>query len=167
MVCAREVAVAIPIQVNRQTSNGDNDIRIHLVTSRKHDNRYVLPKGGVEHNETSRQAAVRELWEEAGLVGESSPSNILSKASQAELTVDDHKPHRNSPSKSPQEPNFVPRARYTGHQVLVTSIKDEWPESDERQRKLVTIQEAEKQLEWRKDIHTIFTRWAAGISRET
>ena len=173
----RKVAVAIPIEILPPTSSSCSSqsspivldrLRVHLVSSRKHARKYVLPKGGVESGETSRQAAVRELWEEAGIVGESqSPtSGSLSNSTPADLTIDDHKPHKHSPTKNPDEPGFVPRARYTGHEVMLAAgdaVKDDWPEAHERQRKSVTVQEAKTLLEWRRDIHTIFKRWADGL----
>lgn len=176
LVCAvkpREVAVAIPIQLLSSTPNPTSEnIRIWLVSSRKHANRYVLPKGGVEKGESSRTAAIRELWEEAGLIAaaESADSTSLSRASLEELTVLDHKAHKESPTKDAHEDGFVARAKYTGHEVLLgaeDAVRSNWPEKDERVRKTFTVQEAEKELEWRKDIHTIFTRWAARLPTST
>ena len=164
----RKVAVAIPIQPVSAPSTSAEELRVYLVSSRKHDGKLVLPKGGVEAGESSRQAAVRELWEEAGLIGEAQPSRSISSISPADLTVDDHKPHKKSPSAGSQEPGFVPRARYTGHEVLLQSeggIKDEWPEKHERERKAFTVHQAEQELRWRKDIHIIFTRWTASLPK--
>jgi 8-oxo-dGTP pyrophosphatase MutT (NUDIX family) len=39
-----------------------------LITSRS-GRRWGLPKGGIEHGETGSTAALREAWEEAGLLG--------------------------------------------------------------------------------------------------
>ncbi|WVR05069.1 hypothetical protein IAU60_002081 [Kwoniella sp. DSM 27419] len=54
----RHVAVAI---VHSPSTN-----RILMITSRAHPDLWLLPKGGIEHGESSGQAAVRESWEEAG-----------------------------------------------------------------------------------------------------
>ncbi|CDR87941.1 related to diadenosine hexaphosphate (Ap6A) hydrolase [Sporisorium scitamineum] len=177
MVKPRQVAVAIPISIlppaSSSSSTTSNDrLLVHLVSSRKHSGKYVLPKGGVESGENSRQAAVRELWEEAGLIGQAHAASPapLSSSTPADLTVDDHKSHKSSPTKHPDEPSFVPRAVYTGHEILLAAedaIKDDWPEAHERQRKTFTIHEAVKALEWRQDIHAIFKRWAAGLPQHT
>ena len=167
MASPREVAVAIPVV--RATSNPDagpsaGDLRVYLVSSRKHQGRFVLPKGGIEHGESSRQAAVRELWEEAGLIADASPSETISRCIPEQLVVDDHKPHKLSPAKHAHEPGFVARARYTGHELVLTrEPTEQWPEAHERIRKAFTLQQAERELEWRKDIHTIFKTWLAGI----
>lgn len=173
----RAVAVAIPIEIlpsSSETSTVTAErLRIHLVSSRKHSGKYVLPKGGVETGETSRQAAVRELWEEAGLIGEPHPSSAaasISHTAPADLIIDDHKPHKNSPAVHAGDQGFVPRARYTGHEVLLAAedaVREDWPEARQRQRKSFTVQEAEKALDWRKDIHAIFKRWAAGVPHDT
>lgn len=162
------MAVAIPIQPIAAATTGAEELRVYLVSSRKHDGKFVLPKGGVEAGESSRQAAVRELWEEAGLIGEAQPSRSISTTTPDDLIVDDHKPHKKSPSAGSQEPGFVPRARYTGHEVLLQAkggIKDDWPEKHERERKAFTVHQAEQELRWRKDIHTIFTRWAESLPK--
>ena len=54
----RHVAVSVPYR------RGAEGIEICLVSSRKHDGRWVLPKGGIEEGESEAQAAIRELYEE-------------------------------------------------------------------------------------------------------
>ncbi|ETS62537.1 hypothetical protein PaG_03169 [Moesziomyces aphidis] len=167
MAMPREVAVAIPVvhassPLNEAVSSGD--LRVYLVSSRKHEGRFVLPKGGVEHGESSRQAAVRELWEEAGLIADPSPSNTISRCAPEQLIVDDHKPHKQSPVKHAHEPGFIARARYSAHELVLTNQPAEhWPEAHERTRRTFTLQEAERELEWRKDVHSLFKTWLAGI----
>lgn len=58
------MAVAIPYDVQP-----DGSVLVCLVSSRKHDGKFVLPKGGVEKGEESREAALREMWEEGELGG--------------------------------------------------------------------------------------------------
>lgn len=41
-----------------------DNAQVCIVTSRKHENKWVLPKGGVEKGESPRDAARRELHEE-------------------------------------------------------------------------------------------------------
>lgn len=176
----REVAVAIPIEilppsedqpVSKSSQAQDTKLlRVWLVTSRKHDGKWVLPKGGIEADEDVRQAAIREMWEEAGLIAEPSTGSTRSISDKGNrsryITVDDHKPHKNSPAKHPGEEGFVSRARYTAMELVIegeTKIKEDWPEKDERSRKRFTLEETEKQLEWRKDLHTIFKTWVASI----
>ena len=176
------MAVAIPVQIlspldsvsnpkrtdyesGSNRTDSSEALRIWLVSSRKHDGRFVLPKGGVEAGESSRQAAVRELWEEAGLVGSPDSSDSVSHATPKEMTVLDHKAHKDSPTKNPDEPGFIPRARYVGHEVLVPAdgIKDHWPEESERERRAFTVEEAVNEIKWRRDIHDILTTWIAKL----
>lgn len=58
----RQVAVAVAVQLDEQAPDGS--AKVCIVTSRKHDDSWVLPKGGVEKGESAREAAARELWEE-------------------------------------------------------------------------------------------------------
>ena len=58
----RQVAVAVAVQLDEQAPSGT--AKVCIVTSRKHDDSWVLPKGGVEKGESAREAAARELWEE-------------------------------------------------------------------------------------------------------
>ncbi|CAO3615712.1 unnamed protein product [Cunninghamella echinulata] len=57
----RQVAGCLPIDIV--------NCRILLISSSKHEGRFVIPKGGWEEDETQAQAALRETWEEAGIKG--------------------------------------------------------------------------------------------------
>ncbi|GAA5975093.1 hypothetical protein JCM11641_000030 [Rhodosporidiobolus odoratus] len=78
-----------------------------LVSSRKKQNLYVLPKGGIEVGESPRQAAEREAWEEAGLeLGSATHLTHL-------LTSHDPSPHILSPTTDTTSASFVPSCEYS------------------------------------------------------
>lgn len=131
------------------------------MSSRKHDGRWVLPKGGIEKTDDDvRAAAVRELWEEAGIKVDAEP--VPSRAgSSSYRKVNDHKPHKKCPVKDPSNPAFVPRAIYTAVEVLIRNEEEDlaahWPEQGERERCFVPLKEALQRIEWRKDIHQLLS----------
>ncbi|UZJ57320.1 hypothetical protein CBS101457_006640 [Exobasidium rhododendri] len=151
----KAIAVAIPYSVG---SGGT--IQVCLVTSRKHKDQYVLPKGGVEDGESSREAAIREMWEEAGLRPLRDEDEVNKERDAKMTTITDHKPHKKSPIDDSTKEGFVARATYEAHQIRVgqgqsESELEEWPEKDERERKWVSVQEAIRMIEWRRDIHQL------------
>ncbi|GAA5878833.1 hypothetical protein JCM3774_000979 [Rhodotorula dairenensis] len=78
-----------------------------LVSSRKKKNRYVFPKGGIEHGERSPEAAERESWEEAGLrPGTAKHLTHL-------LVLKDPSAHILSPSNDVDSPSFVASCQYS------------------------------------------------------
>ncbi|WFD44437.1 diphosphoinositol-polyphosphate diphosphatase [Malassezia psittaci] len=125
----RRVAIAIAIQTEKADRS---DARIWLVSSRKHKDRFVLPKGGVEKGEQARQAAARELWEEAGI----RTSLALPPWCREESgkTHPDTKPHKLSPTQDYHDASFVPSTLYTVHEFLVTpeQVEEDWLEAHER-----------------------------------
>lgn len=48
---------------------GQNDLEVLLVSGRGEKNYWVLPGGGVEKEESSEEAVLREFMEEAGIKG--------------------------------------------------------------------------------------------------
>lgn len=46
------------------------DLRVLLVTAKRQPSQWVFPKGHIEEGETTEQAAIREVEEEAGVVAE-------------------------------------------------------------------------------------------------
>ncbi|KAI8050238.1 NUDIX hydrolase domain-like protein [Syncephalis plumigaleata] len=114
---AREVSVCIPIDLNTK--------QVLLVSSRSSPDRWILPKGGWESDETKQRSAEREAWEEAGVVGE-----IVN-----EIGV------WNTFSK--KKPDKA-KAQFTVFEMKVTKSHDTWPEQSFRKRQWFDLEEAQK-----------------------
>lgn len=74
---ARSVAVSIPFCCDPPPKEGESgplNVFICLVSSRKHEGKFVLPKGGAEKGEVERESAIRELWEEGKLSPHPNPT---------------------------------------------------------------------------------------------
>ena len=147
----RAVAIAVAVQ-----HAGHADARVCLVSSRKHTDAYVLPKGGVERGETPREAAARELWEEGrsttDAAGVRAPADAPGAAIPAPYTFPDTKPHKHSPTDDVHDARFVPSTVYSVHAfgVAPSDVADTWPESHERTRLFVPREEARARVAWRR-----------------
>eukprot|EP00126_Sphaerothecum_destruens_P007538 Sdes_comp19892_c0_seq7m12232 len=84
-----------------------------MISSRKFPNEWILPKGGLEMNETLEQAVLRECWEESGAVAQ------VVKGLGCQLVK------RKNPSC------------FHSFLLNVTSLVENWPEQNERSRKWV------------------------------
>lgn len=144
----RHVAIAVAVQSDKPDLS---DAKVCIVSSRKHKHAFVLPKGGVESGESAREAAQRELWEEAG-VRAPLPVPAWVPASGAELSLRDTKAHAKSPTADANDAAFVPSTVYTVHEFQVTSdaAAAHCLESDERTREFVPWQEARARVAWRR-----------------
>ncbi|HET7410621.1 MAG TPA: NUDIX hydrolase [Paracoccaceae bacterium] len=98
-------------------------LRFVLVTSRR-TRRWIFPKGGIEDGLDGPATAVREAWEEAGVIGPAESSSIGSYRSRKVRP----------PRAWALEIDVFP--------VAVREIRDHWPESSERARRFVTVEEA-------------------------
>ncbi|KAJ9108760.1 hypothetical protein QFC21_000080 [Naganishia friedmannii] len=128
---SRTVCVAIP--VNRK------DGTVLMVTSRKHDTKWIFPKGGHEKGETYAEAAVREAWEEAG----TSPNLVLS---EPEVYI-----------ASSLSGDGARKIHYHIFEMEVgpEDLCQEWPESSQRNREFVTIPKAlERCAAWANEKNT-------------
>ncbi|EGG06995.1 uncharacterized protein MELLADRAFT_106239 [Melampsora larici-populina 98AG31] len=113
-----------------------------LVSSRKHLDSWIFPKGQIEvdiDGNHSGRSALREAWEEAGIRGK-----VIRQLHQSQ----DKKPHKKSSSTST---HFIPRAEYTFWLIEVIEELNEWPERLERERKWVKRKEASDLVSWRQD----------------
>lgn len=95
------------------------DGRVCLVTSSSR-RRWVVPKGQIDSGHTPREAALAEAWEEAGLVGAIDPEPLGSYAYE----------------KLGRE-MFV-----LVYRLVVTEVRDEWPERGLRTRVWLPLDEA-------------------------
>ena len=97
----RQTAAALPIR------NG----KVCLITS-SNGKRWVIPKGLIEPGQTAAETALREAWEEAGLVGMLEPKPIGSYLYQ----------------------KWSGSCHVIVYRMKVTEVTDNWPEDDLRQR---------------------------------
>ena len=98
-------------------------LRFVLVTTRR-TGRWTLPKGGVEEGFNGPATAVREAWEEAGVLGPAGTEPVgVFRARKVR-----------PPQVWPIEVEVFP--------VAVSDIRDRWPEARERRRRFVTVEEA-------------------------
>lgn len=96
----------------------------------------------------------------AGLKPSKEWTQINAKDSFMTGSIDDHKPHKHSPSSDHGSDSFVPRARYTAFLVNVQKGDpqcelDQWPERQERKRFWTSYEDACKEIQWRKDIYQL------------
>jgi len=103
---------------------GDNELQIVLVTSRK-SNTWIIPKGVIERPLSAKESAVKEAWEEAGVLGTAN-----------DVPLGNYK--------------FAKWGGTCSVEVFamnVTEILDAWPEQRKRQRRIVPALEALQLLE--------------------
>ncbi|KAI9246694.1 NUDIX hydrolase domain-like protein [Phascolomyces articulosus] len=109
----RQVAVAIPIDPETK--------KVLIISSSKYANVWVLPKGGWESDETQEEAAKRETYEEAGVVGD-----ITSFIGNDQDYTFDGKP----------------KTYFWIYEIAVREIMPTWPEDRVRKRRWCTFDEA-------------------------
>ncbi|CEP22080.1 Diphosphoinositol polyphosphate phosphohydrolase DDP1; AltName: Full=Diadenosine and diphosphoinositol polyphosphate phosphohydrolase 1; AltName: Full=Diadenosine 5',5'''-P1,P6-hexaphosphate hydrolase; Short=AP6A hydrolase [Cyberlindnera jadinii] len=119
-----------------------------LIGSSRHNNdRWVLPKGGVDIAEDDDgdyvKTAIRETWEEAGATG-----TIVRKL---EVIPDQRSPAEWAKG-SMKDTNGIlmnpPKSEFHFYEMKVEKLHDEFPESATRRRKWFTLQDAVRSLLW-------------------
>ncbi|MEZ6140366.1 MAG: NUDIX domain-containing protein [Zavarzinella sp.] len=98
--------------------------QVVIITSRS-GQRWVLPKGNIEREQTSQQAAEMEAWEEAGITG---------KISEVAL---------GSFCEKKNEKLY----HITVYTMTVVNVSERWPEAKQRVRKLVNLDEVDSFLQ--------------------
>jgi 8-oxo-dGTP pyrophosphatase MutT (NUDIX family) len=102
--------------------------KVLMITSRGRG-RWVLPKGRIEDGQTAKEAAVVEAYEEAGIKGELAETKI---GTYSYTKLDD-----------PNDDSFRVRV----YPMSVSSMSDEWPEKDQRDRLWMDFPSAAKAVE--------------------
>ncbi|ERN05189.1 nudix hydrolase 16, mitochondrial [Amborella trichopoda] len=148
----RLVAGCIPYRYrtsNETSGDKSNDSVEVLMINSQSGPGLLFPKGGWENDETKEQAALREALEEAGVQGEIMEFlgfyEFKSKTHQDELS-----------------PEGLCRAAMFA--LLVTEELVSWPEQSMRQRRWLTIPEAEEHCRhsWmKKALQEGFSKWHA------
>lgn len=112
----------------------DTQDKVLMISSTKHKDRWVLPKGGVEIDECDNfvKSAQRETWEEAGVTG-----RILKKLP----IVQDHRA-----AGGAVEGQFIPKSEYHFYEMAIEELAKEWPEMEMRDRKWCSYSEAKHEL---------------------
>ncbi|CUM65342.1 uncharacterized protein PRCAT00002977001 [Priceomyces carsonii] len=130
---ARMVAGCICLDASKQ--------KVIMILSSQHNNRWVLPKGGIEMDEGDDfvVSAVRETWEEAGVEGK-----ILEKLP---VVLDSRK---KAPVLKPGEDfdplKLIPKSEFHFYEMIVYELSTKWPEQKERERRWCTYSEAKHEL---------------------
>ena len=94
-----------------------------IVTSRR-TGRWVLPKGSIDKGHTEAEAAAQEAWEEAGV-----------KGAPADVPIALYRTRKIRP------PN-VWALEVAIYPIRIAEVLEDWPESDQRERRFVTVDEA-------------------------
>lgn len=124
----------------------DSFDKVLMVSSSKHRNRWIFPKGGIEYDEKDdfRETARRETWEEAGVTG-----TIVKKLP----TVEDHRfLKRKKVDKKFQgvdltiDGDRIPRSEFHFFEMKIIQLWPDWPEKGKRSRKWCTYDEAKHEL---------------------
>ncbi|EPX72735.1 diadenosine 5',5'''-p1,p6-hexaphosphate hydrolase Aps1 [Schizosaccharomyces octosporus yFS286] len=166
---ARLAAGVIALSADKQ--------KVLMVSSAKKLPCWVVPKGGWEADESVQQAALREGWEEGGLIGKITRSLGCFKDDRPTDTVDRRKKYLEQQivnarqrqtdnetssttlaTQAEQEITSIeklmipPRAECEYFEVVVERLEDYYPEMGKRHRMWMSYAEARKALANRKDI---------------
>ncbi|KAK6457914.1 Diadenosine and Diphosphoinositol polyphosphate Phosphohydrolase [Scheffersomyces xylosifermentans] len=114
--------------------------KLIMISSSSHPGRWVLPKGGIELDETDDfiVTAVRETWEEAGVEGKITqklPVVLDSRGTKAPVIKGEFDPHV-----------VVPKTEFHFYEMIVDELSTKWPESNKRDRRWCTYSEAKHEL---------------------
>ncbi|MCS6864338.1 MAG: NUDIX hydrolase [Gemmataceae bacterium] len=114
----------MPIWVRQAAAVPIRDDRVCLVTSSS-GRRWVIPKGQIDPGHTAAEAALVEAWEEAGIVG-ALDADPLGTYVYEKMGREHH---------------------VLVYRLLVTEVREQWPEKGLRTREWFTLDDALDRLE--------------------
>lgn len=120
--------------------------KVLLISSAAHPDSWVIPKGGMESDEAGpEESALRETWEESGVVG--SIKNNLG-------VITDLRPPKTWKSNTKESANstWPPRSEFHFFEMEFERAEDKFPESNTRKRCWVGYNEAIEKLEHRPEL---------------
>lgn len=148
---ARLVAGIVPLSSNKTHPGYPERKYILCISSTNNKQSWVLPKGGWEIDELIEEAALREAWEEAGIVGKITSSlGVVHDPRPPKTTQREVKyVMQNDHPYMFQDSCISPRAIFQYFELDVERLEDEYPEMNKRTRKWMTYSEAKEALAWR------------------
>jgi ADP-ribose pyrophosphatase YjhB (NUDIX family) len=102
-------------------------LKIILITSRK-SNQWIVPKGDLFPHKSKRDAALREAYEEAGVIGQ------INKNIKCQISITSHGKKRD----------------LTLYPMLVKTQLKKWHEKSQRKRIVVSSEQAKSLVKWSK-----------------
>ncbi|RKP29690.1 hypothetical protein METBISCDRAFT_18072 [Metschnikowia bicuspidata] len=143
----------------------DTRDRVLMILSSVHKDTWVLPKGGVESEESEdfAVAAARESWEEAGCegcIGEKLPVVYDMRGKKA--------PVLEGQARKDWDPGkIVPKLEFHFYTMEGVQLSPEWPELKQRKRKWCTYSEARRELLKGKRVELVAALEASCIVKDT
>ncbi|AQZ11863.1 DDP1 (YOR163W) [Zygosaccharomyces parabailii] len=119
--------------------------QVLMISSAAKKDRWIFPKGGVEKDEPNYESAARrETWEEAGCVGD-----IVDELGVIEDMRPPKKWNKNIEQFTKSEAEVIqhpPRSEFHFFEMIVKELVETYPESNKRDRKWFSYDEAKEQL---------------------
>lgn len=121
--------------------------KVMMISSSKHKDRWIFPKGGVELDEATnfKTTARRETWEEAGVIGKPHLRRLPAVEDHRFMKINDAK-YVSEKIDLNIEGVKIPRSEFHFYEMQVSELCQEWPESNKRKRKWCTYEEAKHEL---------------------
>lgn len=102
---------------------GNGEQRELLLVTSRDTGRWIVPKGWIEDGEDGAEAALRETWEEAGVIGELQPGGPVG--------------HYRYIKQRPRRGDAL--CDVDVYLLMLREEQDQWPEKDQRRRKWFPI----------------------------